>query len=108
MSRLMNWFRRGKLESDLERELSYHIDRRVTDLVHSGLTDSDARRQVALEFGGLTQVREEVRDTWLTRWLRDFVYDLRFSARYFQHSPSFTVTVVLSLALGVGATTAIY
>jgi predicted permease len=108
MSRLLNWFRRGKLESDLERELSYHIDRRVFDLVQSGLAEREARRQVALEFGGLTQVREEVRDTWITRWLRDFVYDLRFSVRYFQHSPSFTATVVLSLALGVGATTAIY
>ena len=55
-----------------------------------------------------TQVREEVRDVWLTRWLRDFVYDLRFSARSFLRSPSFTATAVLSLALGIGATTAIY
>ena len=54
------------------------------------------------------QVREEVRDVWLTRWLRDFVYDLRFSARSFLRSPSFTATAVLSLALGIGATTAIY
>ena len=51
---------------------------------------------------------EEVRDVWLTRWLRDFVYDLRFSARSFLRSPSFTATAVLSLALGIGATTAIY
>jgi hypothetical protein len=53
-------------------------------------------------------LREEVRDVWLTRWLRDFVYDLRFSARSFRRSPSFTATIVLSLALGIGATTAIY
>ena len=49
-----------------------------------------------------------MRDVWLTRWLRDFVYDLRFSARSFLRSPSFTATAVLSLALGIGATTAIY
>ena len=49
-----------------------------------------------------------MRDIWLTRWLRDFVYDLRFSARSFLRSPSFTATAVLSLALGIGATTAIY
>jgi hypothetical protein len=61
-----------------------------------------------LELGGATQVREEVRDIWLTRWLRDFVFDLRFSARSFLGSPSFTATAVLSLALGIGATTAIY
>jgi hypothetical protein len=49
-----------------------------------------------------------VRDIWLTRWLRDFSYDLRFSARSFLKAPSFTITAVLSLVLGIGATTAIY
>ncbi len=53
-------------------------------------------------------MQEEVRDVWLTRWLRDFVYDLRFSARSFLRSRSFAATTVLSLALGIGATTAIY
>src|SRR6266513_1076021 len=108
MNRILNWFRLRKLEGDLDRELQYHIDRRVTDLIHSGLPEPEARRRVALELGGATQVREEVRDIWLTRWLRDFVYDLRFSARSFLRSPSFTATAVLSLALGIGATTALY
>ena len=108
MNRILNWFRLRRLEGDLDRELQYHIDRRVTDLIHSGLPEPEARRRVALELGGATQVREEVRDIWLTRWLRDFVYDLRFSARSFRRSPSFTATAVLSLALGIGATTALY
>lgn len=108
MKRLLNWFRRRDLESGLDRELKYHMDRRVGDLMLSGLPEPEARRQATLELGGITQVREEVRDIWLTRWLRDFVYDLRFSARSFLRSPSFTATAVLSLALGIGATTAIY
>ena len=108
MKKLLNWFRRRHLERDLDRELKYHVDRRVSDLVLSGLSESEARRQANLELGGVTLVREEVRDVWLTRWLRDFVYDLRFSARSFLRSPSFTATAVLSLALGIGATTAIY
>src|SRR6267154_6372992 len=108
MSRILNWFRLRRLEGDLDRELQYHIDRRVTNLIHSGLPEPEARRRVALELGGATQVREEVRDVWLTRWLRDFAYDLRFSARSFLRSPSFTATAVLSLAVGIGATTAIY
>src|ERR1051326_4976516 len=112
MKQLFNWFRLRKLDNDLDRELQYHIDRRVTDLVHFGLSEPEARRRAALELGGelggVTQIREEVRDIWLTRWLRDFVYDLRFSARSFRRSPSFTATVVLSLALGIGATTALY
>ena len=108
MKQMLNWFRLRKLESDLDRELQYHIDRRVNDLLHSGLPESEARRRAALEFGGATQINEELRDIWLTRWLRDFVYDLRFSARSFLRKPSFTATAVLSLALGIGATTAIY
>ena len=108
MSRILNWFRLRRLDGDLDRELQYHIDRRVTDLIHSGLPEPEARRRAALELGGATQVREEVRDIWLTRWLRDFVCDLRLSARSFLRSPSFTATAVLSLVLGIGATTAIY
>ena len=108
MKRLLNWFRRDRLEQDLDRELRYHMDRRISDLTRSGVPELEARRQATLELGGLAQVREEVRDVWLTRWLRDFVYDLRFSARSFLRSRSFTITTVLSLAAGIGATTAIY
>ena len=108
MNRILNWFRLRRLEGDLDRELKYHLDRRVSDLIHAGLPEPEARRRAALELGGTAQIREEVRDIWLTRWLRDFVYDLRFSARSFLRSPSFTATAVLSLALGIGATTAIY
>src|SRR3989441_3048507 len=87
---------------------SSQFDRRVSDLVLSGLPEREARRQAILQLGGLTQIREEVRDVWLTQLLRDFVYDLRFSIRSFLRSPSFTATAVISLALGIGATTAIY
>jgi putative ABC transport system permease protein len=108
MTRLANWFRRKKLESGLDRELRYHLDRRIVDLEKSGLPTGEARRLTLLELGGIAQIQEEVRDIWLSRWLRDFVYDLRFSARSFFRSPSFTATTVLSLALGIGATTAFY
>src|SRR6201993_957776 len=105
---LANWFRRKELESGLDRELRYHLERRIIDLERSGLPTGEARRQALLELGGVAQIQEEVRDIWLSRWLRDFTYDLRFSARSFLNAPSFTITAVLSLVLGIGATTAIY
>ena len=107
MIQLFNWFRRRSLEHGLDRELQYHFDRRVADLVAAGIGEPEARRRVAVELG-ITKVREEVRDVWLTRWLRDFLYDLRFSARSFVRSPGFTAATLLSLALGIGATSAIY
>jgi len=107
MIQLFNWFRRGALERGLDRELQYHFDRRIADLTAAGIPESEARRRVAAELG-LAQVREEVRDVWLTRWFRDFLYDLRFSVRSFLRSPGFTAATLLSLALGIGATTALY
>jgi predicted permease len=108
MKQLVNWFRRKQLERDLDRELRYHLDRRITDLQNSGLSENEAHRQAILELGGPTQIQEEVRDVWLSRWFRDLVYDLRFSVRSFRKTPTFTITAVLSLMLGIGATTAIY
>ncbi len=108
MRQLTNWLRRKTLERGLESELSDHLQRRIADLQKSGISPDQAHRQASLELGGVSNIQEEVRDVWLGRWLRDFAYDLRFSARSFLRTPTFTITAIVSLMLGIGAATAIY
>ena len=70
MRQLVNWFRRQQMERDLDRELQYHLDRRITDLRSSGLPALEARRRALLELGGIVQMQEEVREIWLGSRLR--------------------------------------
>ncbi|WP_110170850.1 permease prefix domain 1-containing protein [Luteitalea pratensis] len=110
MARLLNllpWQRR-RLEHELARELADHIERRVDDLVQSGVDVADARRRAGLEFGSVTQVQEEVRDAWFWRWLDDLGRDMRYGVRALRRSPVFTATAILSLAIGIGANAALF
>ena len=100
--------RRRRMERELEKELRYHIDRRMDDLLRSGVSEADARRQLALEFGGVTQIREEVRDTWLWRWLDNGSRDVQYAGRLLRRSPVFAATALLSIALGIGASAAVF
>jgi predicted permease len=108
--KMLNFFRRRRerLERDLDRELRFHIDHRVYDLMQSGLSESEARRQARIEFGGVAQVQEEVRDTWTWRWLDELVGDVRYSIRALAKSWTFTLGTGAVLALGIGATVAIF
>jgi hypothetical protein len=75
--------RRRDLERDLNRELAYHVERRVADFVAAGLDDNEARRRAVMELGGMTQVRETVRDTWIWRGIDTLARDVRqFELRF--------------------------
>jgi putative ABC transport system permease protein len=101
-------FGRGELDRELDAELRDHLERQVADYLREGLSEADARRKAAAQFGGLDQARESCRDQRGTRWLEDLATDLRYGLRMLAHSRTFTAVAVLSLALGIGANTAIF
>src|SRR5262245_47802379 len=110
MARFLNMFRwrRDRLERELDRELRYHVDRRVADLIAGGVDEADARRRANHELGGVTQVQEAVRDTWIWQWLDVLVCDVRYARRSLTRSWGFALGAGAVLALTIGATVTIF
>ena len=105
---LRNLFWSKRVEADLDQEVQCHLDLLIAENISMGMNGAEAERAARMELGGIEQVKEQVREVQAGNWLRSVAADCRYGLRQIRKNPGFAAVVILTLALGIGATTAIF
>jgi hypothetical protein len=108
LQRLWNTFRSERVQDDIDRGLSFHIAERTDQLRSEGLSDEEASRHARRQFGNVTVQAERTRDADIALWADGLLRNVRYAVRTLTRTPGFTTTVVITLALGIGANTAVF
>jgi putative ABC transport system permease protein len=101
-------FRKRALDAQLDTELRFHIEKLTNDYIAEGMVPQEARRKAALEFGGREQIKEELRDVHRVSFVETAITNLKSAFRFIRKSPSFSLAVILTLTLGIGANSAVF
>ena len=105
----MSWLKRNRpADAELDSELRFHIQKLVEEKIASGVAPDEARRQAMLEFGGGEQIKEEMRDVHRILTIENAIANVKSGIRLIRKSPTFSIAIILTLALGIGANSAVF